>query len=71
MTSIHSKEYKELIKRLVKARKEAGLTQKEVAKKLKQHQSYISKIETCQRRVDVLELKKLAKTYKIQISEIL
>lgn len=67
MTSIHSKEYQDLIDRLVKARKDANLTQKEVAVLLNKPQSYISKIETYQRRVDVLELKEFARLYKIRI----
>ncbi len=46
-----------------KARLEAGLTQVQVAKKLGHHQSYVSKIESGERRVDVIELNKFAKLY--------
>ncbi len=56
-----------MIKKLVKARKNAGFTQVDVAKKLGVHQSFISKIESCQRRVDVLELKRFAKLYGVKI----
>ena len=49
------------IEKLKKARLEAGLKQAEVTKKLAEPQSYISKIEQRERRVDILELKKLAK----------
>lgn len=61
--TIHHDEYKIFIKRLKKARTEAGLTQVEVAKKLNSTQAYISKVEKGQLRVDVLELKKLARIY--------
>ena len=61
--SIHSKEYAYFVERLQKARQEAGLTQVQVAKKLKRPQSYISNIETGQQRVDVVELQKFAKLY--------
>ncbi len=61
---IYTKEYKEIIKRLTKARKKASFTQKEVADKLGKPQSYISKIESGERRLDVLELKKFANIYK-------
>lgn len=61
--TIHHDEYKVFIKRLKKARKESGLTQVEVAKKLDSTQAYISKVERGQLRVDVLELKKFAKIY--------
>ncbi|MCK9186256.1 helix-turn-helix transcriptional regulator [Candidatus Gracilibacteria bacterium] len=71
MSSIHSKEYADLISRLIKARQDSGLTQAQVAKILKKPQSYLSKIETCQRRVDALEIKTLAKIYKSDISDII
>lgn len=67
MSTIHSNEYRGMIKKLVKARKNAGFTQVDVAKKLGVHQSFISKIESCQRRVDVLELKRFAKLYGVKI----
>ncbi|MBT5016809.1 helix-turn-helix transcriptional regulator [Candidatus Peregrinibacteria bacterium] len=71
MSSIHDKEYRKLIKRLIKARKEAGLTQKEVARKLDQPQSFISKVETCQRRLDVIELKRFASLYGVNLDSLL
>ncbi len=71
MSSIHSKEYEKLIDRLIEARKDAGLTQAQVSKILKKPQSYMSKIETCQRRIDVLEVKVLAKIYDVDLGEII
>lgn len=71
MITIHSKKYRDIISRLSQARRNVGFTQKEVAKILKKPQSYISKIETFQRRVDILELQNLAKIYKIDISKII
>jgi len=62
--SIYSNDYKFLIKQLKKARIEACLNQKEVANKLNRTQSYISKIESGQLRVDVIQLKELAELYK-------
>lgn len=62
--SIYSKEYKEIIERLKKARIDAGLAQKYVADKFGKPQSYISKIESGERRLDVAELKKFAVIYK-------
>ena len=40
------------------------MTQGEVSKKLKQHQSYVSKCESGERRVDIVEAAKFAKLYK-------
>jgi len=61
--SIYSKEYQAFLKKLKQARKEAGFTQIKVAKLLKQPQSYVSKCESGERRVDVVELEKFAKIY--------
>lgn len=61
--SIHTKEYAYFVERLRKARFEAGLTQTQVAKKLKRPQSHISNVELGQQRVDVVELQRFAKLY--------
>jgi transcriptional regulator with XRE-family HTH domain len=49
---------------LKEARLEAGLDQVAVAESLGKTQSYISKIESGQRRFDVLQLKAFAKLYE-------
>jgi transcriptional regulator with XRE-family HTH domain len=66
--AIYSKEHKYLIKCLKKARQEAGLDQNRVAKLLKVTQSYISKVESGQRRIDIVQLKEFARIYKKQIT---
>lgn len=66
--SIYSTEYKKVVEKLKKARLETGLKQIEVAKQLNKPQSYISKIERGERRLDITELKELAKLYKKRIS---
>ena len=66
--SIYTKEYRKVIERLKKVRQEAGLTQVEVAKKLNKPQSYISKIERGERRIDIAELKEIADIYKKSLS---
>ncbi|PIV13254.1 hypothetical protein COY65_01980 [Candidatus Jorgensenbacteria bacterium CG_4_10_14_0_8_um_filter_39_13] len=66
--SVYTKDYKEIIERLKTARIEAGLAQQEVADKLGKPQSYISKIESGERRLDVAELKKLSEVYKKPVS---
>jgi len=45
---------------LVEKRKEAGLTQSEVAKKLRRYQSFVATIESGQRRIDVVEFLDIA-----------
>ncbi len=61
---IYTKEHNLIVERLKRARLEAGLGQVEVSKKLGKTQSYLSKIESGQRRFDVLQLKEFAKLYK-------
>lgn len=61
--TIYSREHKGLIARLKKAREAAGLQQQDVARLLN-IQSYVSKLESGQRRVDVVQLKTLARIYK-------
>ena len=56
--------YERLQRKLKETRIEAGLTQAEVARILGRTQSFISKIETGERRVDFLELQVLAKIYR-------
>lgn len=61
---IYSKEHKSIIEQLKKARIEAGFDQEHVAGLLGKTQSYISKIENGQRRIDIVQLKEFAKIYK-------
>ena len=61
---IFSSEHKYLVNRLKQARKDAGIDQMQVANLLDVSQSYISKVEAGQRRIDVIQLKEFAKIYK-------
>ena len=66
-TAYH-KAYKIFLVRLVEARKQAGLTQVDVAKRLGKAHSFISKCELGERRVDFVELQRLAKLYNKDLS---
>jgi len=59
--SLFSKDYAVFLRELRKARKESGLTQEEIGKKLGQTQSFISKCERGERRLDVLEFRAFCK----------
>jgi transcriptional regulator with XRE-family HTH domain len=63
MSSTHSPRYRRLLDRLQQARKAAGLTQVEVAAALGRPQSFVSKCESGERRIDVLELQRFASLY--------
>ena len=55
-SSIHSPEHQRLVAILRELRNEAGLRQVELAERLGRHQSYVSKYETGERRLDLIEL---------------
>lgn len=69
--SIYSKDYQKIIRRLKKARLECDITQLEIAKKINKPQSFISKIESGERRIDISELKIILKVYDKNVQSIL
>ncbi len=66
--SIHTNERAGFVKKLKQARLEAGLSQTEVAKKLGCSQSWVSKIELGELRVEAIWLNRLAKLYGKSLS---
>jgi len=60
--------YREFRDRLKRARTEAGLTQCEVCTKMGKSSSFISKCELGERRLDYVELQKLAQIYRKPVS---
>ena len=71
MQSIYSPEYKVFLTRLRQLRLAKGLTQVQVAKALRKPQSFVSKIEHGERRLDPLELKALARLYGVKVDRLL
>ncbi len=53
--SIHSPEYGAVCRKLIDMRRQAGLTQQELADALAREQSFVWRIENGERRLDVLE----------------
>ena len=69
-TSIHDLRYQRLIGGLAKCRKESGVSQQTLAAKIGVSQSDISKIEACERRIDLLEtLDWLSACHRMPVSE--
>lgn len=56
MASVYSEEYQRVSIALKKARKERGITQAQLSEALGRPQSFIAKIESGERRLDVVEL---------------
>ncbi len=67
----HRPAYQRLLKRLRKAREDAGLTQAKVARRLGRNQSWVSKKESGERRMDPVELCEFAKLYGLSIHDFL
>ena len=55
MTALHSAEYQRFAQALAAARRQAGLSQYELADRLGADQSFVSKYESGRRRLDVIE----------------
>ena len=66
--SAQNKKYRQFLKQLREARARAGLTQAQAAKRIGRDQTFISKCESGERRVDFIELREFARIYKKPIS---
>ena len=55
--------YDSLLKRLIDAREEAGLSQRTVCDRMGMPHSFLSKCETGERRIDIMEFLQLASLY--------
>lgn len=71
MKSIFTSEYGLVIEKLVSARKVAGLTQNELAQRLRKPQSFVSKVERHERRLDVVEFVVMCKALSVSPQDIL
>ena len=67
--SLHSQEMVKLQEILVKLRKNKGIRQVDVAKKLGQPQSFVSKYESGERCLDILELRQVCFILDITLLE--
>ncbi|WP_314487876.1 helix-turn-helix domain-containing protein [Pseudomonas sp. MLB6B] len=61
MKTIHSTPYQRLLALLVEARKAAKMTQRDLSERLGRPQSYVSKYERGERRLDVIEFMEIAR----------
>lgn len=58
--TLGSKRHKALIDLLIERREAAGMTQADLADRLGEYQSFVARLESGQRRIDVVELLDLA-----------
>jgi len=67
--SIYTKEYDIFRCMIVEARKRAGITQQALARAVNRPQSFISKCERGERRLDAVEFLQIAKALNLNVSE--
>ncbi len=65
--SITARNYAHFLVRLREAREQAGLTQDDLASRLGETQSFVSKCERGERRMDVVELREFCKAMGITL----
>jgi ribosome-binding protein aMBF1 (putative translation factor) len=67
--SIHSTRYAVFLKVLREGRERAGLTQVQLAKKIGEMQTFVSKCERGERRVDVVELRTFCRAFGMDLKQ--
>ncbi len=69
--TIFDPKYKKMIESLKSIRMKQGISQRDLANKLGMAHSYVGRIETCQRRVDVLDLISILRALNLTNAEIM
>jgi len=67
--SIHSENYRIVIQNLRNIRESKGITQAQLAKKIGCNQTVVSKIETMERRIDIIELRSICHSLDVDFIE--
>lgn len=71
MKTLHTTRSLELRRRLRAVREEAGITQQDLAAKLDKPQSFVSKYETGERRLDVIEFVDVCEALEMNAADFL
>lgn len=71
MATRHPERYAAMLERLRAARRQARLSQEEVAERLGVRQTFVSKVELGERRIDPVELQELADLYGTTVTDLL
>jgi transcriptional regulator with XRE-family HTH domain len=67
--SIHSKEHEQLISLLRDIREDCNMTQEQLAAKLKKPQSFVSKYESGERRLDLIEISAICSSLGLSLTD--
>lgn len=69
--SIFRPEYRMIVEWLSSKRQLNGVTQEQLAKRLSKPQSFVSKYENCERRIDVVEFLEICRALELDPKEML
>jgi transcriptional regulator with XRE-family HTH domain len=67
----HDPRYRRLISALAAARRRSGLTQVELADRLGKRQQYVSKFESYERRLDIVEFVDISRALELDLHALL
>jgi len=71
MGAAHNPQYIEFVTRLRNARRARGLTQTELGRLLHKPQAFVSKVERCERRLDIIEAAEWCLALRVRIDDVL
>ncbi len=66
--TIYTRDYAIVLRLIKEARENSGITQVQLAKRLRLTQSYVSKIERGESRLDIVQLRTLCQTFGITLT---
>ena len=69
--SVYTRQYRRFRALLTEARKTAGLTQTALSMQLERPQSFVSKVERGERRLDVIEFLEMARVLRLDVGAFL
>jgi transcriptional regulator with XRE-family HTH domain len=67
--TIYTRDYAIVLRLIKEARENSGITQVQLAKRLRLTQSYVSKIERGESRLDIVQLRTLCQTFGLSLTD--
>lgn len=71
MPSVYPNDYRALVKMLVRVRKEKRITQVQLAAAMRVQQSFISKVERGERRLDIAEMLHICELLDVPVTSLI
>jgi len=69
--TIFNQKYRQIIESLKSLRNKQGISQRELAQRLGQTHCYVGRTETCERRLDIIDLINILKALELTDKEIM